>query len=73
MTGMVIDYTLEPFWVPDLHPRSQEHHPEDFTGFLFVFFGDYFEKIRNHFLTLEDVPYSWDGDQEPKMVPMNSQ
>ena len=25
---MVIDYTLEPFQVPDLHPRSQKHHPK---------------------------------------------
>ena len=33
----------------------------------------FFEKIRNLFLTLEDVPDSWDGDQEPKMVPMYSQ
>ena len=24
MTDMVIDYTLEPFWVLDLHPGSQE-------------------------------------------------
>ena len=29
--------------------------------------------IRNTFLTLEDVPDSWDGDQEPKMVQMYSQ
>ena len=25
MTDMVIDYTLELFWVPDLHIRNQEH------------------------------------------------
>ena len=24
MTDMVIEYTLEPFWVLDLYPRSQE-------------------------------------------------
>ena len=29
---MVIDYTLEPFWVPDLHPRSQERPPKSRTG-----------------------------------------
>ena len=32
-----------------------------------------FEKIRNLFLTFEDVHDSWDGYQEPKMVPMISQ
>ena len=25
---------------------------------------------KEHFLTLEDVPDSWDGDGEPQMVPM---
>ena len=28
MTDMVVDYTFEPFGVPDLHPRSQEHYPK---------------------------------------------
>ena len=31
------------------------------------------EQNQEPFPTLEDVPYSWDGDQEPKMVPMCSQ
>ena len=28
MTGMAIDLSLEPFWVPDLHLTSQEHPPK---------------------------------------------
>ena len=28
MTDMVVDYTFEPFWVPDIHLRSQEHPPK---------------------------------------------
>ena len=28
MKDMVVDYTLEPFYVPDLHPRSQECLPK---------------------------------------------
>ena len=37
MTDMVIDYTLEPFWVPDLHPRSQELPPKSRRVPDFVF------------------------------------
>ena len=39
MTGMVIDYSLEPFWVPDLHPRSQEHPPKSWRV------PDFFENV----------------------------
>ena len=49
MTDMDVDYTLESFRVPDLHPRSQEHPPKSgrvpdlfqkhFTKFLFSFPG----------------------------------
>ena len=28
MKDMVVDYTLKQFWVPDLHPRSQERPPK---------------------------------------------
>ena len=28
MTDMVVDYSLESFWVPDLHFRSQERPPK---------------------------------------------
>ena len=40
MTGMVIDFTLEPFWVPDLHPRSQERPSK--SGRVPDFFLNYF-------------------------------
>ena len=36
MTGMVIGYTFELFWVPDLHPRSQEHPPKSRRGSRFL-------------------------------------
>ena len=42
--------------------------PRNVENFDFNFFF-----IRNLFLTLEDVPDSWDGDQEPKMVSISSQ
>ena len=35
MTDMVIDYTLEPFLVLDLHPRSQKHPPKSRRGSWF--------------------------------------
>ena len=35
MTDMVVDYSLEPFWVPDLHPRSQERPPKSRRGSWF--------------------------------------
>ena len=112
MTDMVVDYSLEPFWVPDLHPRSQERprksgrvpdFKKKFIKFLNVsrrfgefvnfcsssffrkqifekrlakfrkIFRKFFAKNQEHFLTFEDVPDSWDGGQEPKIVPMCSQ
>ena len=42
MTDMVIDYSLEPFWVLDIHLRGQEPPPKsgrvpDFSQFFFTF------------------------------------
>ena len=63
--------------------QSQEGVPDFFKFILSLFstflgvsgdLGTFFSsKIRNLFLTFEEVPDSWDGDQEPKMVPMCSQ
>ena len=66
MSHMVVVYTMETFWVPDLHPRSQECHPKS---------GRVPAKQNNKetFLRLEDISDSWDGDQEPKIIPMCSQ
>ena len=54
---MVIDYTLEPFWVPDLHPRSEERPSKSgrVPDFLqnYKSFGKHlekkftFERVRN--------------------------
>ena len=43
MTDMVVDYSLEPFWVPDLHPRSQERPPKSRMGSWF------FKKMLSNF------------------------
>ena len=72
MTDIVVDYTLELFWVLDLHPRSQERTPKK-GRVRNKKERKKFEKNQEPFLTLEDVPDSWDGDQEPKIVPMCSQ
>ena len=44
MKDMVVDYTLKQFWVPDLHPRSQERPP--MSGRV----PDFFENIFFRFL-----------------------
>ena len=44
MTDMDVDYTLESFRVPDLHPRSQERPPK--SGRV----PDFFQNIFFHFL-----------------------
>ena len=41
---MDVDYTLESFRVPDLHPRSQERPPK--SGRV----PDFFQKFFIHFL-----------------------
>ena len=44
-------------------------HQETSRNVIDFFVG----KNQKPFLTSEDVPDSWDGDQEPKMVPTCSQ
>ena len=43
MTDMVIDYTLEPFQVPDLNLRSQEPPPKSRSVLFFISFIEFIE------------------------------
>ena len=53
---MVNDYTLEPFWVPDLHPRSQERTPK--SGRVPDFFQNFLSNFSRFLGVLRGLAFN---------------